>query len=110
MPKIGRAAGGFCPANVPHAVWIFGPSFPLLEGMSAVYGCSLLCLPLCPFMFPFVGWCARLPDCLVFPGLQVFPIIFSDVCLCWMKGDLKRELKGHLKEEVKGGLRGTLRA
>ena len=33
------------------------------------------CLPLSPFLFPFVGWCVRLPEGLVSPCLSLSPLV-----------------------------------
>ena len=82
--------------------------FPLSHGVSAfpmvlsplVSPCSLVhllvsvcwmacppsrgsCLPLSPFpfLFPFVGWCVRLPKGLVSPCLPIVSLLAS---LCWM--------------------------
>ena len=33
------------------------------------------CLPLSPFLFPFVGWCVRLPEGLVSPCLPLSPLV-----------------------------------
>ena len=40
------------------------------------------CLPLSPFLFPFVGWCVRLPEGLVSPCLPVSPFLFPFVGWC----------------------------
>ena len=46
------------------------------------------CLPLCQLLFPFVGWCVRLPEGLVSPCLPfclpLSPIVPLFVSLCWM--------------------------
>ena len=51
------------------------------------------CLPLCPFLFSFVGWCVRLPEALspsLSPSLSpvlsssLSPSLSSFLSLCWM--------------------------
>ena len=42
------------------------------------------CLPLSPFLFPFVGWCVRLPEGLVSPCLPLSPFVSLLVSLCRM--------------------------
>ena len=55
---------------------------PLPEGLVS------LCLPLYPFLFPFVGWCVRLPGGLVSPCLPSCFLLLdgvsavSNACLC----------------------------
>ena len=49
---------------------------PLPEGLVS------LCLPLYPFLFPFVGWCVRLPGGLVSPCLPLSPFLFPFVGWC----------------------------
>ena len=60
---------------------------PLLDGVSAF---PRSCLPLSPFLFPFVGWCVRLPEALppLSPSLSqlvsqlVFQLVSLLVSLC----------------------------
>ena len=70
---------GSCLPLSPHCL----PScFPLLDGASAFPRVlSPLVSPLSPFLFPFVGWCVRLPKGLVSPCLPIVSLLAS---LCWM--------------------------
>ena len=56
--------------------------FPLLGGVLAFPSVLSFCLPLCPFSFPFVAWCARLPKGLAPLSSHCTP--FAVVSLCWM--------------------------
>ena len=96
-----------CWIGSPRSRGLVSPCVPscflLLDGVSALWRS---CLPLPPFLFPFLGWCVCLPQVLsplvtlvahglsicmpvldgasAFPRLRLSPIVSPHVCLCWM--------------------------